>query len=325
MYLNTNTPTLGGIQRTQNTTDFPLGAFTPTVCPPSYTTDISNLFTENQMKLPDCGANGGGELKGVQDNFRPSVAYLWKRIKQIDNYPPEAGTDLLSIMKALNKVGVCSFKLLPTDSTQDLKTFTDPSVITQEMDADAQDHRIDTYAFQFNPTMEQIKSAIYTHGVVIALIRVGSEFWTPSWAAKDILPLRPPVSPVGGHFILLYGYDKENIYFRNSWGNSWGANGNGYFNSSYIPYVVEMGTAVDTSGGRFKQNLEYGMANLDVYSLQKFLVKGGYGNFVPTAFFGEKTRQAVIAYQKAKGIKPTLGFFYQVTRGYVNKEYAQTM
>ena len=314
----------GAIIRQPDIRDYPLGAFTPTTYPDTYFADISWAPVENQQKLPVCSAFAGSFLKNIQDNRRLSPAYLWKKIKQIDGYPPESGTDMLAIFKTLNKTGVCEYGQGIDNSSVDLATYTDPSSITMAMSADAQDHRIDTYAFQFNPTIEQIKAAIYEHKVVIALLRIGTEFYTPSWAAKDILPLRPPQSIIGGHFIVLYGYDKENIYFRNEWSSAWGANGNGYFNSSYLPYVVEIGTAVDTSGGRFQQDLSYGMANLDVYSLQKFLVKNGFGTYTPTGFFGDKTRSSVIAFQKKYGISQT-GYFGPISRGQANILYAQTM
>jgi hypothetical protein len=231
---------------------------------------------------------------------------------------------MLSIFKTLQKSGVCSFTLLPNDTTQSLLDYTNPAVITEEEDADAQDHRVDTYAFQFSPTIDQIKSAIATHGCVLALLRIGSEWWTPSWSASDILPLRPPQTIVGGHFVVLYGYDEKYIYFHNSWSDKWGQQGNGYFGIDYLPFVNEIGTAVDTTLGRFQNDMYFGTANLDVYSLQKFLVNKGYGTFTPTGLFGGKTLASVIVYQKAHNITPAIGRCGPVTRGYINTEYAQT-
>jgi hypothetical protein len=71
----------------------------------------------------------------------------------------------------------------------------------------------------------------------------------------------------------------------------------------------------------FTKDLKLGMSNLDVWKLQRFLVKGGYGTFTPTGFFGFKTLSAVMAYQRAKGIKPVSGYFGPITRGRMNLEY----
>jgi hypothetical protein len=315
----------GAIERKQLPTDYPLGAFTPDAYPESYFTDISKYPVENQRKIPACGSHAGSFLKNVQDGTRLSPAYLWKKIKQIDGFTPEMGTDMLSIFKSLKNFGTCPFNSSIDDTTQKLETYTSTFNISQEMDADAQDHKIDTYAFTFYPTMEQIKAAIYKHKVVLCLIKIGEEFWKPSWSASDILPLRPPQAIIGGHFVTLYGYDKDRIYFRNEWGDTYGANGNGYFGVNYLPYVTEIGTAVDTSGGRFQRDLSVGMTNLDVYSLQKFLVKNKYGTYTPTGFFGPKTFDSVRAYQLAKNIQPRSGYVGPITRGWINKEYAQNL
>ena len=170
----------GAIERQPNPQDFPLGAFTPTTYPDTYFSDISWATVENQQKIPACGAFAGAFLKNIQDNRRLSPAYLWKEIKLIDGQPPENGTDLLSIMKTLNKTGVCLYDPTIDNTSVDLATYTDSHSVTMAMNGDAQDHRIDTYAFQFSPTMEQIKAAIYQQKVVIALLRIGVEFYTPS-------------------------------------------------------------------------------------------------------------------------------------------------
>ena len=326
-------PSFGAIVRQPNKLDYPLGAFTPETFPEKYFTEINWCEVENQRKIPACGSHSGAFLKSIQEGTQLSPSYLWKRIKQIDSWPIESGTDMLSIFKTLQKRGTCSAMYLENDTTVTPEQYTDASKLTMEMDADAQSSKIGAYAFQWNPSVpaqhlqffNDIKAAIYKHKVVLCLLNVGSEWWTPSWLASDILPLRPPKSIISGHFVVLYGFDKDFIYFRNSWSDKWGANGNGYFGLNYIPYVVEIGTAVDDTLGRFQTNLSYGSYGIDVWSLQRFLVKNGYGNFVPTGFFGFKSREAVINYQRAKGITPAIGNFYPITRGYVNKEYAKAV
>jgi hypothetical protein len=62
----------GAIERQQQPSDFPLGAFTPPIYPPTYFTDISKLPVENQAKLPACGAHAGSFVKNIQDNSRTS-------------------------------------------------------------------------------------------------------------------------------------------------------------------------------------------------------------------------------------------------------------
>ena len=313
----------GAIERTPNVSDYPLGAFTLSSYPATFQTDISHVIVENQQKIPACGAHAGSYLKDIQDVTRTSPEYLWKRIKQIDNYPPERGTDMLSILKTLQTRGVCGASLLPNNTSLDLATYTDPSTITMPMDADAQDHRIDTYAFQFNPTMDDIKRAIYTHGAVIALLKVDSNWWLPAWNALQ-MPLDPPTNVVSGHFIILYGYGQNLLYGLNEWSDQWGVKGTFTIDASYLPFITEIGTAVDTSFGRFQRDMGQGAIGLDVYSLQKYLVSHGFGTYTPTGFYGSLTAASVKLFQRTYGIQQT-GFVGPITRGKLNILYAQTM
>ena len=317
-------PTFGGMERTRDPRDFNLGAVSSgDSIPEVFIQDWSAIVVEHQRKIPACGAHAGAFLKNVHETIetkstqRKSPMYLWKKIKQIDGFKPEDGTDLLSIFKALKDSGDCDSSMMPNNTNISLDDYTNPLDVTKEMDLNARDARIGAYGFQFSPSFDDIKRRIYEHKAIIMLIRVGSEFWTPSWSEADILPLRPPQSVVGGHFVVAHSYDKDRIYFRNSWGDTWGRKGDGYFERNYVPYVVEIGTAFDIPKGKFNKDLYYGMANTDVYALQKFLVSNGFGSFTPTGFFGEKTLLAVRLFQSKYGIQKT-GYVGVLTRAKLN-------
>lgn len=307
-----NYENLGAIEREPQVSDFHLGSFTTeNPIPESY--NIPFQFPiEMQGKQPACGAHAGAYLKDQQDNTRLSPAYLWKKIKQIDGFPAEDGTDMLSIMKALKASGDCSFDLLGNDVSVDLNTYKDPSAITQEMDTDAQNHRISTYAFNWNPSFDELKRAIYEHGPVIMLLRVGSEWWTDkngngSWQEKDILPLRANNPITSGHFVVATGYDKDYIYFVNEWSENWGRNGYGYFGEDYMYRCVEIGTAVDADTKYvFSKVLKIGSHGTDVGMLQKKLKDLGFfpASQSITSFFGSITYKAVQAFQRANGLTP---------------------
>lgn len=75
----------------------------------------------------------------------------------------------------------------------------------------------------------------------------------------------------------------------------------------------------------FSRDLKLGMRGEDVKRLQQYLNTHGYqlsttglgspGN--ETNYFGNLTKQAVIKFQKAKNITPTVGYFGPKTRGEV--------
>lgn len=241
-----------------------------------------------------------------------SPKYLWKQIKLIDGYALDAGTDMRSIMKSLQNVGDCNESTLPDVLDATIEAYSDPSVLTDAMKHEAYQNDIGNYAFTDSPSWEQLKQAIYQNKVVIALVDIGDGWYTPSWAEKDILPLRLG-NKVGGHFIVLYGWDEQYIYFRNSWGTSWGRNGDGYFDSSYLPYVREIGTALALPAPYiFTDNLSIFQTSNDVLQLQKRL------NVQPqTGWFGPVTFTAVLRYQLAHNILAT-GFVGPLTRASLN-------
>lgn len=73
----------------------------------------------------------------------------------------------------------------------------------------------------------------------------------------------------------------------------------------------------------FKQNLSRGSVGPDVMALQRFLEAHGYGDFVPTGFFGAKTAAAVTRFQADKGVDTAggayAGVFGPATRAAANR------
>lgn len=298
-----NTPLgFGAIEREQNLSDFHLGALSPTPAPAIYMPDYT-MPIEMQAQQPACGSHAGSVVENFYNKFRVSPEYLWKKIKLIDGFPISAGTSMDAIMKVLQKNGVCSFDLLPNNPNVSLESYADPSVITPQMDSDASTRKLGTYAFQFNPSFQDIKNAIYNHGAVIMLLRVGQEWWVPSWAEKDILPLKTDQSISSGHFVTAFAYDEKYIYFVNSWSDAWGRKGIGYFGEDYAPRCVEIGTIVKTTY-TFTKLLKQGMSGTDVGMLQKKLKDLGFFNVSITSYFGSITKQAVEKFQKAHNLTP---------------------
>lgn len=336
-------PTFGAIARTPDPRDYQLGTVNAgAFYPSSHTTDFSQIPVEMQNQIPNCGAEAGNFLKeafeqmvGTSVHLSPSA--LWKEIKGIDGFSPSDGTNMLSIFKALQKQGIPKYGMLSEDTTLPLATYSDAISLTPEIKADALSRRIGTYAFTFNPTEAQLKQAIFNNNIVLALVEVGKEWWTNSNGVGDwspaILPIKPPQSIVSGHFIVIYGYELINetttrYYFRNWWSTGWANGGNGYFDSNYVPFIREIGTAVDLPDRYpFNNNLSLGMSSPDVKELQKVLNKdtrtqvatagdGSAGK--ETYYFGGLTKSALIKYQTLHGL-PQTGYFGPMTRAEMNK------
>jgi hypothetical protein len=118
-------------------------------------------------------------------------------------------------------------------------------------------------------------------------------------------------------------------------GGGWVGSIGGGGSTTAIPLSLQMGnitqTATTTATSTtllFTKNLSFGMADVEVKMLQKFLNDKGFivaisgpgskGN--ETTKFGAATRAALIKFQKANNIKPAIGYFGPVTRGIVLKK-----
>jgi len=71
---------------------------------------------------------------------------------------------------------------------------------------------------------------------------------------------------------------------------------------------------------QFTKDLWFGMRNADVIKLHEVLIAMGLLDIKePTGYFGQLTKNAVIAYQELKGIRPLSGYVGPLTRAELNK------
>lgn len=248
----------GAVARPTDTRDYSLGlAGAPTAIPATYLPDVSQFPVKMQGKFGTCGGHAGSALESFLEMLDLSPKYLWKQVKQIDGIPLDGGTDMRSIFKSLQNTGDCHENLCPNTLDADIQTYSNPFVLTDTMTLDAYNYGINSYAFIDNPTWNELKQSIYQNRAILAMVRCGDGWYTaqngqPSWLEKDVLPSRLGMFS-SNHFIVLWGYDEKYIYFRNSWSDAWGRKGDGYFDISYLPNVLEIGTAID--GPSIKQQL----------------------------------------------------------------------
>ena len=201
-----------------------------------------------QNRFPACGSHSGTHLKEVQENIETGVsqklspAYLWKRIKQIDGFAPEVGTDMGSIFKILHGRGVCDYALLPNDYSQSVAQYTDPSVITPAMDDNAQPRIISSYAFCTDLSFDNLKTQIWLNKAVLLLIRCDNGFFgtdVPTFTTKPY-----------GHFVLATGFSPEGIYVQDS---TEIAHPVKFIKNEYAPFIIQAGTCIDLPDDVIKQ------------------------------------------------------------------------
>jgi hypothetical protein len=140
----------------------------------------------------------------------------------------DSGARIRDVIKGLTKYGACDEVFWPYDTEQ---VTTKPSKAAY---ADALKRKIHSYYRIKEDRVNACKQAIYAgHPVMFGFtIYSGFESFDAATTGKIQMP-KPNESLVGGHAVLMVGYDDTTECFtiRNSWGETWGDKG--YF---YMPY-----------------------------------------------------------------------------------------
>jgi hypothetical protein len=236
---------LGALERKPDNRDILLGAVqAPVSIPASYIPDVSWLKRNYQGQTPTCGAHAASHFQAIlEHNIDPaaiqrySPRYLWTKIKQIDGFALDAGTDMRSIFKVLQNAGADDFEPLENDVTLPLPTYSSPSAITADMDTNAANKKINSYGFG-NTDFDSLCQYIFQKKAVLLLIKCDDQFWQ---SAAPVF-----TTPKYGHFITAFGYDENSIRIIDSAdpNDPWAIK---TIDKKYITsqFFFESGTAID--------------------------------------------------------------------------------
>lgn len=302
----------GGLQSPFDNRDIKLAKVgVPEAVPEDYENEaIHRWGVWNQRKIGSCV--GHAFAKAAQwywyqktgEVIEFSARFLYAIAKSKDGWPDE-GTYPRLVAKILTEYGCATEATCPNDSFLSHEEYVynrKIENIPQEAFIEAAKYKIPGYAFV--PVDEySIKQAISNFGFVSVLVRLGSEWWLPSWDKKDIVPLRRPKVIVSGHQIGLTGYSKDGFKtVLNHWSDKWADQGFNKFTwEEYSPYIAEAIVMLDVPANIveeakqtkyiFTRDMRYGDRSEDVRQLQKRL------GVISTGYFGDLTRKAVIAFQ----------------------------
>lgn len=158
----------------------------------------------------------------------PSRLFIYYNTRKIEGTTSEdSGAYLRDCMKAVHKYGVCNEILWPYI----IKKFTIKP--PKKAYNDAIKHKITKY-MRINQTSNDLRYRLYEGYPVVFGFMVYESFESDETASTGIVNLpNKDESPLGGHAVLLVGYDdsKKLYIVQNSWGTGWGDKG--YF---YMPY-----------------------------------------------------------------------------------------
>lgn len=219
---------LGALLNPADPRDIPVSSFQDKISrlPSKHITDISILPVLNQRQNGSCVGHAIATAIAYYDYLetgkltKPSPRFIYGMAKRFDNLVSEGTYPRIGGAIALGH-GCATEKTLENNnflSHSNYITFD----LSKEIVKDAKPRKIGGYAF-VNPNASDIKNAIINNDVVLASVAVDWSGWRTS-------PVQAGVD--GYHYIMIYGFDGDRFYFRNSWGSSWNDNGNGYFNLS---------------------------------------------------------------------------------------------
>lgn len=302
--------------------------------PSKHITDISMIPVLDQGPLGTCVAHAMATVKMYQEYKETGVVpkfsrrFLYSIARTYSPYGPDMGLFPRDGAKVVQGVGMLEPDTID-DNTLPHNLYIQ-FVPTAEQKTGAGKWKAG-YTSIDNGDLQTIKAAIVREGVVtISLAFQGSK-----WSSRT-----GKVSAVDGkldglHYITLYGYEDDGndtiFYFRNSWSKDWGKKGNGQFNwSDYRTRSYDAIAFADVPNDLIEKakNTQYlftttmkkGMTTPEVKKLQERLKDEGYYTYPQiTGYFGGVTETAVIAYQKAKGLKPADGIVGPVTREMLNR------
>lgn len=234
---------LGAIERPEDKRDFLLGSVqAPVAIPAQYVPDVSWLVRNYQGQTPWCGEHALTHFQAILLHiFTPTVNQRYSprfsaiKVKQIDGFPLDAGTDMRSLLKSLQNDGADDYEPLENDVTLPLPTYANPAVITPDMNTNAAAKKIVSYAFG-NTDSQSLCQHIYQNKAVLLLIKCDDGFWgtaTPTFT-----------TPKYGHFVTAFGYDANSIHIIDSADETFGIK---QIAKRYITpaFIIESGTGID--------------------------------------------------------------------------------
>lgn len=239
----------------------PLLYSTSAVPTDTHTVDLSMFPALYQAQEPACVAHAitqyvmwlhykkTGEIKLLSPRFLYALT-----IKAMGTDPTQ-GSSLAVALKTAQTYGICEDVFLHNDTSIPVNDYVDLTKITQDAYNNGLNYRINKYHFLATLDEMSLKQAMNMYGLLLYGINISDSWWKNSagfnsWLAKDLFPIRPPKGmtdpSLSHHLILGYGYDQTPFdYFRNSFGSTWGQNGNGWFGTNDVGYIYEAAVIED--------------------------------------------------------------------------------
>ena len=180
-------------------------------------------FERNRQGLPPLGPAN-----------TPSHLFLyWNERDAEGSTASDAGGDLRDGIQSLVTQGVCDESLWPYDDNQDGK-----NLFEQKPPETCYAAALKDLALQYQSPDQNVTNlkTVLAGGLPIAFgIVVYESFESDAVAQSGIVPMPGAgEEQLGGHAVLLAGYNSDSFLVRNSWGSQWGAEGYFWLPNAYV-------------------------------------------------------------------------------------------
>lgn len=166
------------------------------------------------------------------------------------NYP-QKGMTPRDTMKMLQKYG------MPIAKSYHIRKMKHKQDIPESVWQEAANHRIAAYGRVM--TIEGLKESLYKNGpayIAMPVFNDSTTFWKPGAGDKQL----------GGHALVVVGYDRKGFILRNSWGSGWGYGGHTTYPYKDFGAHYEIWTMLDelgsTQGARPKKRRKFNIVKL---------------------------------------------------------------
>ena len=217
---------LGAKKDTRDRRDYRVAGVIQSVDIPSQKFIISDKFPhKNQGNRGSCTAQASAHHKERQEQVMCSAEFIMAKSKTEEGNKSYGGY-LRNAFKVIKNFGVCVEKLLPEpDNSVNWENYIDENRIKPAALKDALKHRSQSY-WRVNNSINDIRNILTsTNNSICMSMDWHKEFNTPD---RDGLLPEYFGAGVGGHAVDIIGFDDaaEVLIVKNSWGDTWGKNGN---------------------------------------------------------------------------------------------------
>lgn len=189
----------------------------------------------DQEYLGSCVANSVKSMMFTVSTGKVDLSrlQLYMCFREIDgsSLTEDTGGTVRGAMKAVAQYGVCQESIWPYIISKFARLAPSKAFTST--------YKLNNFVYtSIKQDLEIIKSSLTLNLPIVLGIMIYSSFETPFVDKYGIIPIPDTKKEriLGGHCILLVGYDDSKSYFKfqNSWGTNWGDSGYGYIPYQYI-------------------------------------------------------------------------------------------